>query len=79
MISTTLFPGRYVQGGGALSRLGAELARVLGASVFGTPAQPHMILLPVALGLAVVVAVMGSLIPLRRASHFDPAPILRGE
>ncbi|MBI5520628.1 MAG: glycerol dehydrogenase [Desulfovibrio sp.] len=28
MISTTLFPGRYVQGAGALSRLGAELARL---------------------------------------------------
>ena len=28
MISTTLFPGRYVQGAGALSRLGAELSRL---------------------------------------------------
>ncbi|MDO9632111.1 MAG: glycerol dehydrogenase, partial [Humidesulfovibrio sp.] len=28
MISTTLFPGRYVQGAGALSRLGRELARL---------------------------------------------------
>ena len=28
MITTTLFPGRYVQGRGALSRLGAELARL---------------------------------------------------
>ncbi|MGE4536781.1 MAG: glycerol dehydrogenase [Desulfovibrio sp.] len=28
MISTTLFPGRYVQGRGALSRLGVELARL---------------------------------------------------
>lgn len=28
MISTTLFPGRYVQGGGALFRLGKELARL---------------------------------------------------
>jgi glycerol dehydrogenase len=28
MISTTLFPGRYVQGRGALSRLGSELARL---------------------------------------------------
>ena len=27
MIRTTLFPGRYVQGAGALSRLGAELSR----------------------------------------------------
>jgi glycerol dehydrogenase len=28
MITTTMFPGRYVQGGGALSRLGSELARL---------------------------------------------------
>ncbi|OLN25648.1 Glycerol dehydrogenase [Desulfovibrio sp. DV] len=28
MITTTLFPGRYVQGNGALSRLGRELARL---------------------------------------------------
>ena len=30
MISTTLFPGRYIQGAGALSRLGKELARLGG-------------------------------------------------
>jgi len=30
MISTTLFPGRYVQGAGALSRLGRELSRLGG-------------------------------------------------
>jgi putative ABC transport system permease protein len=58
---------------------GAGLARVLGESVFGTPAPPRMILLPVALGLAAVVAILGSLIPLRRAVRLDPAPILRGE
>lgn len=28
MLSTTLFPGRYIQGNGALNRLGAELARL---------------------------------------------------
>lgn len=28
MIRTTLFPGRYIQGSGALSRLGSELARL---------------------------------------------------
>jgi len=59
--------------------LGAALARVLGASVFGTPASPRLVLLPVALGIAAIVAVTGSLIPLRRAARFDPAPILRGE
>jgi putative ABC transport system permease protein len=58
---------------------GVLLARVLGTSVFGSPASPRMVLLPVVLGLAAIVAVVGSLIPLRRAAHFDPAPILRGE
>jgi putative ABC transport system permease protein len=66
--------------GGAIGFVfGAVLARVLGASVFGTPAPPRLILLPVALGLAAMVAVLGSLIPLRRAVRLDPAPILRGE
>jgi putative ABC transport system permease protein len=58
---------------------GTGLARILGASVFGTPASPRIVLLPIALGIAAVVAVIGSLIPLRRAARFDPAPILRGE
>jgi len=66
--------------GGAVGfALGAALARVLGASVFGTPAPPRIVLLPVVLGLAAIVALVGSLIPLRRAAHIDPAPILRGE
>jgi putative ABC transport system permease protein len=66
--------------GGAIGFLvGAVLARGLGESVFGTPAPPHIVLLPVILGLASVVALIGSLIPLRRAAHFHPAPILRGE
>ena len=66
--------------GGALGFvLGAGLARVLGESVFGTPATLRIVLLPVVLGLAAIVAITGSLIPLRRASHFQPATILRGE
>lgn len=66
--------------GGAIGFLfGILLARVLGASVFGTPAAPRLVLLPVILGLAAIVAIAGSLIPLRRAAHFNPAPILRGE
>jgi putative ABC transport system permease protein len=66
--------------GGALGfLLGATLARALGASVFGQPASPHILLLPIVVAMASVVAVVGSLIPLRRAAHFDPAPILRGQ
>ena len=65
--------------GGAIGFVfGAVLARALGTSVFGTPAPPHMVLLPIVLGLAAIVALIGSLVPLRRAAHFDPAPILRG-
>jgi putative ABC transport system permease protein len=67
-------------GGGALGFvLGAVLARYLGSSVFGTPAEPRMVLLPIVLGLAAIIALIGSLIPLRRAARFDPAPVLRGE
>jgi putative ABC transport system permease protein len=66
--------------GGAIGfAIGAILARSLGASVFGTPASPRLVLFPVVLGLAAIVAFVGSLIPLQRASHFNPAPILRGE
>jgi putative ABC transport system permease protein len=66
--------------GGALGFvLGALLARILGASVFGTPASPRFILVPVVLGLAAIVALVGSLIPLRRAAHLRPALILRGQ
>ena len=66
--------------GGAIGFVcGAALARILGASVFGTPAAPRLVLLPVTLGIAAIVALLGSLVPLRRAARFDPAPILRGE
>ena len=58
--------------------LGATMARALGESVFGTPTPPHILLLPIVIAIAATVAVIGSLIPLRRAAHFDPAPILRG-
>ena len=59
--------------------IGLALAWVLGASIFGSPASPEWVLLPVILGIASIVAVLGSLIPLRQAARFDPAPILRGE
>ncbi len=52
MISTTLFPGRYVQGAGALSRLGAELAR-LGSRhlVIASPYPAEHLLPPLLPGL----------------------------
>jgi putative ABC transport system permease protein len=66
--------------GGTLGFLvGMGLARMLGESVFGTPASPRLVLLPIILAIAAVVALVGGLIPLRRAARFDPAPILRGQ
>ena len=59
--------------------VGTGLAYMFGASVFGSPAMPRLTLLPVIVGIAAAVAICGSLIPLRRAARFDPAPILRGE
>lgn len=58
---------------------GIVLARVVGERVFGVAPEHRLILLPVILVLAAVVALLGSLLPLRRAARFDPAPILRGE
>jgi putative ABC transport system permease protein len=66
-------------GGGVGYALGTGLARLLGESVFGMPPTGRLILLPVILALAAGVALVGSLIPLRRAARFAPAPILRGE
>jgi putative ABC transport system permease protein len=59
--------------------LGLGLARILGESVFGSPAPARIVLLPIVLGLAAIVALVGSLIPLRRTMYLNPAPVLRGE
>jgi putative ABC transport system permease protein len=68
-----------IAGGVVGFALGLLLARILGSSVFGSPAEARLVLLPIVLGLAALVSIAGSLIPLRRAAHFNPAPILRGE
>ncbi len=66
-------------GGGAGYALGIGLARLLGESVFGIPPTQRLILLPVILALAAGVALLGSLVPLRRVARLAPAPVLRGE
>ncbi|HXX19227.1 MAG TPA: ABC transporter permease [Candidatus Acidoferrum sp.] len=80
---TTLFLTEHLtlalMGGAVGFVFGTVLARFLGASVFGTPTAPQFVLLPIVLGLAALVALVGGLIPIRRIAHFDPAPILRGE
>jgi putative ABC transport system permease protein len=66
--------------GGAIGYgLGIVLARLVGQRVFGIAPQPSLLVLLVVVALAAVVTLLGSAIPLRRASRYEPAPILRGE
>ena len=59
--------------------LGIVLARFVGQRVFGAVPEFSFLVLGVILALAAVVTLLGSAIPLRRASRYEPAPILRGE
>lgn len=68
-----------VVGGGIGYSLGLILARFVGTKVFGTAPEPSLLVLAVVLALAACVTLLGSALPLRRAAHYDPAPILRGE
>jgi putative ABC transport system permease protein len=66
-------------GGGVGYALGIVLARLLGEKIFGAAPEPTLLVFFVVIGLAAVVTLLGSALPLRRASRIDPAPILRGE
>ena len=65
--------------GGVGYTLGIILARVLGEKIFGVAPEPSILVFIVVLALAACVTLLGSAIPLRRASRYEPAPILRGE
>ncbi len=66
-------------GGGIGYALGIILARLLGQKIFGVAPEPSLIVFLVVIVLAAGVTVLGSALPLRRASRYQPAPILRGE
>src|SRR5215467_22512 len=66
-------------GGGVGYALGIVLARLLGEKIFGVAPAPTLLVFLVVIGLAALVTLLGSAIPLRRASRIDPAPILKGE
>jgi putative ABC transport system permease protein len=66
--------------GGAVGyALGIILARILGERIFGVAPEPSILVFIIILGFAALVTLLGSAIPLRRASRYEPAPILRGE
>jgi putative ABC transport system permease protein len=66
-------------GGGVGYALGIILARVLGEKIFGVAPEPSILVFIIILALAACVTLLGSAIPLHRASRYEPAPILRGE
>ncbi|MGB2643582.1 MAG: ABC transporter permease [Candidatus Acidiferrum sp.] len=66
-------------GGGIGYSLGIILARLVGHRIFGVAPEPSLLVLVAVLVLAAGVTLLGSAIPLRRASRYAPAPILRGE
>jgi len=66
-------------GGGVGYALGILLARLLGEKIFGVAPEPSLIVFLVVVALAAGVTILGSAFPLRRASRYEPAPILRGE
>jgi putative ABC transport system permease protein len=66
-------------GGGIGYAVGIILARVLGEKIFGFTPEPRLFVLLVILALAGLITLLGSAYPLRQASRYDPAPILRGE
>jgi putative ABC transport system permease protein len=66
--------------GGAIGyAVGIVLARVLGERIFGFAPEPKLFVLLIILALAAAITLLGSAFPLRQASRYDPAPILRGE
>src|SRR5208282_6051754 len=66
-------------GGGIGYALGIVLARLRGERIFGFAPAPKLFVLLIILALAALITLLGSAFPLRRASRYDPAPILRGE
>ncbi len=66
-------------GGGIGYALGILLARILGQKIFGAAPEPSFIVFFVVIALAAGVTLLGSALPLHRASRYQPAPILRGE
>jgi putative ABC transport system permease protein len=66
-------------GGATGYAIGLGLAHLVGQRIFGVSPEIRPILLPIVLGVAAVVATLGSLAPLSRVMRLDPAPVLRGE
>ncbi|HEY6252299.1 MAG TPA: ABC transporter permease [Candidatus Angelobacter sp.] len=68
-----------VAGGLAGFGIGVVLAQRIGQSVFGSGITVHPVVLAIVLFAALLVAFAGSTGAVRKAIHFDPALVLRGD
>jgi len=65
--------------GGLLGALGGALmARFISSSVFGAPVTIRPFAVPLAIGVALVITIAGSIVPVRRVLSLRPAEVLRG-
>jgi putative ABC transport system permease protein len=82
VVATLFFTeaGVLAVGGGLLGfAAGALLAHRIGESVFGSAITVQPVVLAVVIFSALVVAFAGSTGAIRKAMHFDPAVVLRGD
>ena len=59
--------------------IGTILAQFIGISVFNTVISPRYEIIPLVIGISLVVVLLSSIIPVRRAVKIEPAIVLRGE
>jgi putative ABC transport system permease protein len=59
--------------------IGVVLSQFIGMSVFNTSITPRYEIIPVVILISVVVTLVASVIPVRRAVRVEPAVVLRGE
>jgi putative ABC transport system permease protein len=72
--------GLLAVAGGAIGfLLGAMLARLMGQKIFASPIDVHPVVLAVVICAALLVTFLGSAGAVRRAIHFNPAVVLRGD
>ncbi len=68
-----------VMGGLSGFIIGVIISQFIGMSVFNTSISPRYEIIPIVLLISVVVALIASLIPIRKAVKIEPAIVLRGE